>query len=59
MAKQQETAGRDPERIAQILAEIADRSQQLMQDFAERRCAGNGDGGHRRTRSICGRPSSS
>ena len=43
MAKQQETAGRDPERIAQVLAEIADRSQQLMQDFAERRCAPNGE----------------
>jgi polyhydroxyalkanoate synthase len=43
MAKQQETAGRDPERIAQVLAEIADRSQRLMQDFAERRCAANGE----------------
>ena len=39
MAKQQETAERDPEQIAQILAEIADKSQQLMQDLAERRCA--------------------
>jgi polyhydroxyalkanoate synthase len=43
MAKQQETAERDPEQIAQILAEIADKSQQLMHEFAERRCARNGD----------------
>jgi len=43
MAKQQETAERDPEQIAQILAEIADKSQQLMHELAERRCARNGD----------------
>ena len=43
MAKQQETAARDSEQIAQILVEIADKSQQLMHDFAERRCARNGD----------------
>jgi polyhydroxyalkanoate synthase subunit PhaC len=43
MAKQQETAAPEREQIAQVLSEIAEKSQQLMQDFAERRCARNGD----------------
>jgi polyhydroxyalkanoate synthase len=43
MAKQQETAERDPVRIAQILAEFADKSQQQMPDIAEPHCARNGD----------------
>ena len=58
MAKQQETAARDREQIAQILAEIADKSQQLMHDLAERRCGRNGAAAPP-TRSICSRRCSS
>jgi polyhydroxyalkanoate synthase len=45
MAEQQETPERAPEQIAEILGEIADRSQKLLHGLAERRCAANGAAG--------------
>jgi polyhydroxyalkanoate synthase subunit PhaC len=42
MAKQQETPIRERTEIFQIMGEIAERSQKLMHELAERRCSGNG-----------------
>ena len=43
MAKQQETPIRERTEIFQIMGEIAERSQKLMHELAERRCSGNGE----------------
>jgi polyhydroxyalkanoate synthase len=45
MAKQQETPTLERTEIVQIMGEIADRSQKLMHELAERRCSGNGEVG--------------
>ena len=45
MAKQQETPIRERTEIFQIMGEIAERSQKLMHELAERRCSGNGEAG--------------
>lgn len=42
MAKQQETPEREREPIVEVLAEIADKSQKLLQEFAGRPCPSNG-----------------
>jgi polyhydroxyalkanoate synthase subunit PhaC len=45
MAKQQETPEVNREEVFQIMNDIAERSQKLLQDFAERGCQANGHGG--------------
>jgi polyhydroxyalkanoate synthase len=44
MAKQQETPATGRAEVVQIMNDIAERSQKLLQDFAERGCAANGGG---------------
>jgi polyhydroxyalkanoate synthase len=44
MAKQQETPAAGRAEVVQIMNDIAERSQKLLQDFAERGCAANGGG---------------
>ncbi|MGH6943511.1 MAG: PHA/PHB synthase family protein [Geminicoccaceae bacterium] len=46
MAKQQETPAHESAEVFEIMGEIVDKSQKLMHDLAERRCASNG---HRAT----------
>jgi polyhydroxyalkanoate synthase subunit PhaC len=44
MAKQQETPATGRAEVVQIMNDIAERSQKLLQDFAERGCAADGGG---------------